>query len=292
MNHEGKSANELITLFHQELKHRYPDQEIRTIIYLLFSHLMGWSRASVQLNRGNVITAQVTERFLAALSRLSEGEPIQYIIGSTEFCGLTIQVRQGVLIPRPETEELAVMIARDNQPLRSRPVSILDIGTGSGCLALSMKKAFPLADVTGIDRSETAVRIAGLNAESNNLQVDFRVGDILDPGSLALAEQPFIIISNPPYIPESERVKMSKHVVDHEPACALFVPDSDPLMFYRAIAAYAGKQLKSGGRIYLEIHEDQGEPVVNLFRDQGFQSVDLFRDFFGKNRFVRVSALG
>ena len=289
MNKEKKSVGEIVLLFHRELKSRYPDTEIKAIIYCLFDSLMGWSRATVQLNKAKLLDEQNESHFQDALRRLQTGEPIQYIIGSTDFCGLILKVQPGVLIPRPETEELAILITRENQHIRNQQVSILDLGTGSGCLALAMKKAFPLADVTGIEKFPDALLIATQNALVNQLEVTFRKDDFLKPLSFEKHEIYDIIVSNPPYIPEHERANMSSHVVDYEPEHALFVPDNHPLLFFEAIAAIAKERLKPNGLLYVEIHEFHGEETVDLFRKEGFKTVELIRDGFGNNRFVKAS---
>ncbi|MFH1296025.1 MAG: peptide chain release factor N(5)-glutamine methyltransferase [Bacteroidota bacterium] len=289
MNYGGKTAGEIVSLFRRELNTRYPDQEIRAILSRLFEHLLGWCRATVILNKGKILDDQIGSCFLDTLRRLNLGEPIQYIIGSTEFCGLTLKVQPGVLIPRPETEELAILVTRENQKLREQKISILDLGTGSGCLALAMKRAFPNALVTGIEKYPDALDIARQNAADNGLEVTFREGDILHPATFKLPDSFHILLSNPPYIPESERGRMNNLVVDHEPEHALFVPDDHPLLFYEAIASIAMDHLKPMGSLYVEIHEEHGEITANLFRKSGFQVVEVIRDIYGKNRFVRAS---
>lgn len=279
----------MISFFQQGLASLYPEQEIRVILYQLFDYLIGWSRAKVHLNKGLFLSGETEMRFLEALSRLKMGEPIQYIIGHIEFCGVTLIVQPGVLIPRPETEELAVMVTRDNQSLRNRSVSILDIGTGSGCLALALKKAFPFARVTAMDNSTDALDTARKNALANQLEVDFYEDDILNPSSSLLPEYVQIIVSNPPYIPESEKTDISRHILDYEPENALFVPADNPLLFYQAISLFANTHLTPGGLLYTEVHEKYGEETAALFRARGFNSVELFRDLFGRQRFVRGS---
>jgi len=278
-----------MSLFQRELSTRYTEQEIRSILYYLFEYMLGWSRATVQLNKGRLLDDHNEARFLDALCRLTMGEPIQYIIGSTEFCGLTLRVQPGVLIPRPETEELVIIVTRENQSLRDQKISILDLGTGSGCLALAMKRAFPIANVTGIEKYTDALDMARQNAVANGLEVEFREGDILQPDTFKLDVSYHLMLSNPPYIPESERENMSRHVVDHEPEHALFVPDDHPLLFYEAVASIALDHLKPTGLLYVEIHEEYGETTTILFREKGFVAVDTIRDIYGKNRFIRAS---
>jgi len=276
-------------LYQRELIARYQEQEIKSILFQMFFHILGWSRATVHLNKSVLLSEEAELRFLKALGRLVAGEPVQYVIGQTEFCGLRLTIQPGVLIPRPETEELAVMVTRDNLWCRDQHISIIDIGTGSGCIALSMKKAFPSATVIGIDKSTDALRIAKQNALANQLEVTFLEVDILNPASFRNSGLFNLIVSNPPYIPQRERTGMSRHVVDHEPQDALFVPDSNPLIFYEAIALFATKNLAHDGFIYVEIHENYGEETLNLFRSHGFTHVELFLDYFGKKRFLKAS---
>lgn len=279
----------MVLLFRQELASHYPEEEIKAILYNLFGSLMGWSRATVHLKKSVLLTSEIEKRFMGSLERLAAGEPIQYIIGTTEFCGLILTVQPGVLIPRPETEELAVMVTRQNLPFRNQEISILDIGTGSGCLALALKKAFPTSQVTGTDISRIALSTARKNAENNLLEITLLENDVLQPSLIRFPDMFHLIVSNPPYIPEQERETMSRHVVEHEPESALFVPNENPLIFYDAIAGFAKTNLMPEGFVYVEIHEDLGEETVTLFRNNGFRSVELFRDYFGKNRFVRAS---
>jgi release factor glutamine methyltransferase len=290
MNRIKKSAGEIALLYQRELNTNYPVQEIKAILYQLFYHILGWSRSTVHLNKGVILQEEADRRFMNALGRLIEGEPIQYIIGQTEFCGLRLAVQPGVLIPRPETEELAVMITRDNLPYRDEHISVLDIGTGSGCIALAMKRAFPAASVTGIDKSPDAIAVARKNAIDNNLDVTFLEADILNPTPFSRSGLFHVIVSNPPYIPQQERAAMSRHVVDHEPENALFVPDDNPLIFYEAIALYARNNLTPDGLIYVEIHENYSEDTMKLFRSHRFSHVTLYHDYFGKKRFLKISA--
>lgn len=289
MKKECKSTADIVLLFQTELSPRYPDLEIKSILYQLFEAMLGWSRANVQLNRGTILADEIVIGIMDALGRLTRGEPIQYIIGSSQFCGLTLTVDRSVLIPRPETEELATLVVRENQKLRKQSINILDIGTGSGCLALALKTAFPSANVTGIDISRDALVIASRNARENTLDITFLEEDIHHPSPSLTSPAYNIIISNPPYIPLQEKATMSSHVVDYEPETALFVPDHNPLLYYKSIASFARRALASNGLVYVEIHENFGGQTVTLFQNQGFNSVEVLRDFFGKKRFVRAS---
>ncbi|MBO4333876.1 MAG: peptide chain release factor N(5)-glutamine methyltransferase [Paludibacteraceae bacterium] len=217
------------------------------------------------------------------LCRLLKGEPVQYIEGEAVFYGLTFKVEDGVLIPRPETAELVDWVIND---FHDAAPAILDVGTGSGCIAVALAHSLPAARVSAVDVSDKALSIAAQNAVANGVAVRFNKLNVLD-------EEPDgffnVVVSNPPYICESERSNMHHNVLDYEPALALFVPDNDPLLFYRRIAVMALKHLLRGGRLYFEINERFGVETVQLLTDLGFSDVSLRPDFFGKDRMVRAS---
>ena len=230
-----------------------------------------------------------------AVKELLKNRPIQYIIGETEFCGMRFFVNENVLIPRPETQEMVEMIAsiarRDNACVIRTECKIIDIGTGSGCIAISLAKLIPNSDVTAVDVSEKALEVAKKNAEANGVNVHFVLDDILNPHvkTHGRASQQFdIIVSNPPYVCESEKTEMRANVLDHEPSSALFVPDSDPLIFYRKILEFAQKALKPDGQIWFEINEKFGKETAELCREKGFKNVEIIKDFRGKERIVRA----
>ena len=221
--------------------------------------------------------------------RLLTGEPVQYVLGETEFCGRLFHVAPGVLIPRPETQELCQwMIAT----LRSypTPLSILDIGTGSGCIACTLAAEIPEADVTAWDISETALAIARENAKRTNVHVMFRQVDALQlpANPVPPATRYDLIVSNPPYICERERTAMAPNVLDHEPPLALFVPDDDPLLFYRAIADYARKSLKPGGSLFFEINPLYTQELQAFLRAMSYHTIETRNDQFGKPRMIRA----
>ena len=221
--------------------------------------------------------------------RLLTGEPVQYVLGETEFCGRLFHVAPGVLIPRPETQELCQwMIAT----LRSypTPLSILDIGTGSGCIACTLAAEIPEADVTAWDISETALAIARENAKRTNVHVMFRQVDALQlpANPVPPATRYDLIVSNPPYICERERTAMAPNVLDHEPPLALFVPDDDPLLFYRAIADYARKSLKPGGSLFFEINPLYTQELQALLQAMSYHIIETRNDQFGKPRMIRA----
>ena len=210
------------------------------------------------------------------MQKLRAHEPIQYVFGHTEWMGLDLRVTPATLIPRPETAELVewvLHVADKNKPMR-----VLDIGTGSGCIAIALKKAAPNWQVTGLDISHEALDVAKENAERNNVAIHWQQADILSPCPLPMVD---IIVSNPPYICEKEKVDMQARVLDYEPARALFVPDNDPLLFYRKIAS-----LKGAPMLFFEINEAYGEQVCSMLRTIGYTNVELKKDMYGKTRMV------
>ncbi len=220
-----------------------------------------------------------------AVEDLMEGRPVQYVTGKAHFDGLVLEVDESVLIPRPETEELVQILAstlRDDQPWR-----IWDLGTGSGCIAIALAKRFPLAKVWAYDVSEAALATAKHNAERNNVELAFVCEDLLDPTIASSKETVDIVVSNPPYIRDSERVAMEANVLEHEPEIALFVTDEDPLVYYRNILAMVKPCLSQHGVVWFEINEAMGEAMLQLCRDLGYEGT-LFDDYAGKNRFVKA----
>lgn len=216
------------------------------------------------------------------LDRLASGDPFQYVMGRTEFCELSFKVTPAVLIPRPETEELVTTIVAENRERAG--LSVLDIGTGSGAIAITLAKKLQGATVVALDVSEDALKVAGENAAYNSVSINFLRFDILD--NAPLPGRYDIIVSNPPYVPERDRVLMHQNVLDHEPALALFVPDDHPLLFYEAIASKAAVALNPGGRLYFETHEEFHSELKQLLENYGFVNVECRLDMFGKPRFV------
>jgi release factor glutamine methyltransferase len=214
------------------------------------------------------------------------GEPVQYVLGEADFDGMSLRVGPGVLIPRPETEELVAWIASD---LAGRgKVRILDIGTGSGCIALSLARRFPDAEVEAWDISDSALAIASDNARQLGMNVELVKRDaLLKDVPADLFERYDVIVSNPPYICEREKADMDDNVLQHEPSTALFVPDSDPLLFYRAISLSAARMLKHGGGLYFEINREYGRETEAMMRSAGLEEVELRKDFIGNDRMVK-----
>jgi len=272
-------------LIYDQLSSKYHRQEIESISKLIFEKVLGLSRLQVYLNQHKTISpanlAQITE----IVNRLIQFEPIQYILGETEFYGLSLKVNAAVLIPRPETEELVDWILNNKPPLN--PL-ILDIGTGSGCIPIALSKKLPGASVDGWDISSEALMVARENAELNQAKVNFIYADVLNQGYPAQPQKYDIIVSNPPYVTASEQLSMLKNVIDYEPHIALFVPDTDPLIFYRAIADIAINQLKPGGKLYFEINEQFGNETADLLSLKGFKNIIIKKDINDKERMLKA----
>ena len=258
----------------------YPPEEADSIIRLLYAGRLGISTLTPVLDPSFGIPSDRLEGLLQDLSRLEKAEPLQYVLGSTEFAGRTFKVAPGVLIPRPETEQL-VRLACDGL----RPGDkVLDLCTGSGCIAWSIALDVPGTNVTGVDISPVALAVA--RSQFTGPRMQWLEQDILDPGCV-IAGGPFdLVVSNPPYVMEKEKALMRPNVLDYEPHIALFVPDDDPLVFYRAVSALALKHLRPGGRVIVETNEALGGETAALFRDSGLCEVAGVKDIFGKDRFV------
>lgn len=222
-----------------------------------------------------------TEGLDADLERLAAGEPLQYVLGESEFYGRRFAVREGVLIPRPETEELVDRIVRTEG---GRPCRILDVGTGSGCIAVSLALELPEAELFAADISDVALETAAENCRRLGARVTLRRADALSDLAERFPERFDVIVSNPPYVPESDRAAMHPNVRDHEPALALFVPDDDPLRFYRAIARAGRRMLRPGGRLWFEIYEHAAAPMVAMLAAEGYAATEIYRDLFDKER--------
>ena len=267
-----------------ELQGLYPDTEIKSFSNLIIEKISSFSRTEIIVNKNTLFSEKqrhVIENFIA---KLKEYIPIQYILGETEFFGLPFRVNESVLIPRPETEELVDWIRNEND--RNANLGILDIGTGSGCIAISLKHEFTNATVDAFDISEKALETAQSNATLNKLEVNFSKVDILNTPEM---EQKWdIIVSNPPYVTELEKSGILPNVLDYEPHLALFVPDNNPLLFYHCIAIFAQQHLKPKGKLYFEINRQFGKATVDLLTAMGFGNVELRKDISGNDRMVRA----
>lgn len=299
---------EIKNIFHNELGKTYPKEEIDSFFYRCIEHYLRLERFVLAIQPELTLTKEEEQPLFEALSQLKQERPLQYILGTANFMDLELQVNEAVLIPRPETEELVQWILEDCQTKkknldaeRSRSVistslndcslRILDIGTGSGCIAIALAKHLPQAKVYAIDVSEKALEVARENARLNQVDITFLKNDILAP-ELALElelELDFdIIVSNPPYVRELEKEEMKNNVKDHEPSLALFVSDGDPLVFYRAIAQFGRTRLKEGGSLYLEINQYLGEETKALLKAHNFSEIELRKDIFGNDRMLKA----
>ena len=282
MDSENMSVSTIVQLFRQELSSMYPKGEVESFIALAFEDVLEYSRVEVIMNTHEVIPFQYIERFFGILESLRKFQPIQYILGKTVFYGLPIQVNSHVLIPRPETEELVHWILKDKW---DEGITVLDLGTGSGCIALALKDHLKKAVVHGADISIEALNVAKRNAVENGLPVDFFQFDIISQESLGFMKYD-IMVSNPPYVRMSEKEWMQKNVLNHEPHPAIFVDEEEPLIFYRKIVDLAQGHLKKRGKIFFEINEAYGPDVVQLLEDRGYEEVTLKKDYNGKDRMV------
>lgn len=268
----------------------YPPGEARAVARVLLEDAFGITLADVYAGKVREFSPHELERLHSMADKLEKGEPVQYVAGTAQFGGLTFEVSPGVLIPRPETLELVEWAAGDFSTRTgkgNRHMRVLDIGTGSGCIAVTMAVRLAGAQVTAVDISEKALGVARRNAARNGVQVEFAVCDILSPGA-DIAGNFDVIMSNPPYVCRSERAGMHRNVLDYEPHEALFVDDTDPLVFYRAIARFAAAHLVLGGAVYVEINRRFGRDTADVFSAAGFASVELRNDSAGNPRMIKA----
>lgn len=262
----------------------YIDQsEINSMSRYIIEDVTGLSLSAILTDKSKQITAEQRRSIDKIISRLQNFEPIQYILGYCEFYGLSFDVKTGVLIPRSETEELVDLIIKDH---KNATPSILDIGTGSGCIAISLSKNIPNSKVEAWDISEEALKIAKENASKNKVSTEFRLINVL--GDVPIDMKFDIIVSNPPYVLDSEKAEMEKHVLDHEPHLALFVPDNEALMFYERIADVAKTLLTSDGHLYFEINSMKGQETLDVLEKKGFTDILLIQDIYGKDRIIKA----
>ena len=282
------SVKSIRDAFHEELKGLYDAEETNSILYILFEDFLGWPRTKLHTGPGTEIDADNTSRFASALERLSKGCPVQHITGKAYFNGLQLMVNPSVLIPRPETAELAMLIVKMMPPLRKNDFSAIDIGTGSGCLAIYIKKHLPGINMCGIDISNDALNVARSNAASCGTEIDFYLSDIMHACDAPANRKFNLIVSNPPYVTEKEKAAMRINVLDYEPNEALFVPDDDPLKYYRAVAYFAINSLEEEGMLWFEINEACGKELKELLSGSGFSDISLLQDIHGRDRFMKA----
>lgn len=280
----SNKIKDILRFFRDELKDSYENGELESIIAFCFEYYLKLNRTELIARADETVSESELLKFNFAIKELKNHRPIQYILGEADFYRLKYKVNEHVLIPRPETEELVHLIINDNKLISP---SILDIGTGSGCIPISLKKNIPSAKVSAIDISEKALEVAKQNAQKNNVEINFLLEDILHPTSDIRHLTSDIIVSNPPYICISEKVNMNKNVLDFEPHLALFVENDDPLLFYKAIADLALKSLNKNGKIYFEINQSLSSETMNLLENKGFKNVKLIKDLSNNYRILR-----
>ena len=285
MLHNQSSLQQIRIHLKQDLQRIYPEGEAESLIRLILNHL-GFTISDLIIHPnqipGSIITAQINE----IVAEIHTHKPIQYILGTVHFCELKLKVSDNVLIPRGETEELVHRIIEDTQ---CQPEKILDIGTGSGCIALALKNRFKDAKVYGMDHNQAALEVAKENGRSTELDVNWIPGDILKSPVWHPNEKFDLIVSNPPYVKEEERKKMHVNVLHYEPQGAIFADQDDPLLHYQHIAAYAAKELNETGFLWVEINEGLGPETANIIQKAGFREVSILKDMHDKDRFIRAS---
>jgi release factor glutamine methyltransferase len=281
------NLKQLANLFDKELTGIYEEDEVKAIFGLLIKNRLNYNRADLILKKEIEVTVDDIDFITSVLQQLKYLNPIQYILGETEFYGLKFKVTPSVLIPRPETEELVEWILSDKKSANN--LGVLDIGTGSGCIAIALKKNHQDWKITGLDISMDSLSIAKKNALLNDVEVDFMQDDILNPALRSATLKYDIIVSNPPYITESEKLEMHDNVLANEPYKALFVSNEKPLIFYEAIADFALQHLATNGFLYFEINEYLAKETINMLIVKGFVNIELKKDMQGKDRMLRCN---
>lgn len=283
------TLNEARTVLTRELTTIYDNDELKNVIDLVLEHITKMPRMEQVKSKLAYLTCTQLESIDAITERLKRNEPVQYVLGEVWFAGRKFKVNKNVLIPRPETEELVNWVLKESQKPKVKSQNILDVGTGSGCIPITIKKKLPLARITAIDVCSEALFTATENAIEHDVEVDFILLDFLDEEKWAALGQFDSIVSNPPYVKQSEKDTMHVRVKEFEPDLALFVPDNDPLLFYRKLSDFSLKHLKPGGSLFVEINEALGDTVVDLFMSAGFKNIELKKDMQGKDRMVMAT---
>jgi release factor glutamine methyltransferase len=281
-----KTVKDVLSEFKQGLSKLYDPHETESITFLILTDLLQSTKAKLKAFPETEINPENAAKLDTILERLQTGEPVQYILGHTEFYGLDFKVNPAVLIPRPETEELVEWAISSVSSKQLAVGNILDIGTGSGCIAISLKKNLPDAQVSAIDISTEALQTAKENAHVNKVDINFIHADILNHSPLTTHYS--LIISNPPYVTPDDKKQMHTNVTDFEPHTALFVPENDPLIFYKAIADFASTHLEKGGLLLFEINENYGEQIVEILSNKLFNNIELRKDLNGRDRMVKA----
>ena len=279
------TIRQITTAMFRQLTGQYPETEIESFARILFKHHLNMTPAQAHLLQDSELPAGTGQQILTAIGELKKSRPIQYILGETEFYGLRFELTSDVLIPRPKTEELVDWVVQEYN--QNTSMTIIDIGTGSGCIAVALATNFPNAGVWAVDISEAALVIAQQNALTNRVKVNFLLGDVLNDGLMEFAPASLdVIVSNPPYVMPSEKARMLPNVLEYEPHVALFTPNDHPLVFYERIAAFGTKCLKNGGRIFFEINETLPDKLADILLKNHYSDVTPRKDINGKWRMM------
>ncbi len=281
------TLKELKSTFITQLSEVYPSQEVESIFTVLSEYFLNYTRLETVLKADESLSEEIIKHFKNAISRLKRQEPVQYICGKTEFYSLPFKVDKHTLIPRPETEGLVQWIIDDENKKQTKSKTLLDIGTGSGCIAISLAKNLKDIDVSALDFSPEALKTAHKNSVLNSVKVTFFELDLLDEQTLP--QRYDIMVSNPPYVRELEKSNMRSNVLEYEPKSALFVTDKDPFLFYRRIARLANLYLTDNGRVYFEINEYLSDELKALLLTERFTDIEVRKDIFGKDRMIKCS---
>lgn len=280
---------QIIPYIQAELVNIYPQTEIQSFIYWIMESVCGMNRHAFLLGKDTQLSPKETARIREIVNDLKKQLPIQYILGETEFYGLKFQVNENVLIPRPETEELVERILNNVSSSSNDSMKILDIGTGSGCIAITLACHLPNAIISALDISEKALETAQKNAQTNQAKISFFQHDILADSPFKVNDKWDIIVSNPPYITPSEQAEMADNVLKFEPHQALFVPEKQPLLFYEKIAEIGLYSLNKNGLLFFETSSIYGKETAQMLREKGYKTVELFTDISGKDRMIKAS---
>ncbi len=275
--------------FINELEGLYDKQELEQMLYITFSHFFKLSKIGLTAGNEKLLSESDLLKIIYTVKGLKINKPLAYILGEWEFYGIPVKVNEHTLIPRPETEELVDLILNENKNWEN--ISILDIGTGSGCIALALKKHIQKAKVFAWDISREALKVAEENAQNNQTDITFKQVDILKWQKQAIDEKFDVIVSNPPYITPKQKILMQENVLNYEPHLALFVEQGKPLLFYDVIADFTMKNLNKQGKLYFEINEEYGNDVKQLIKDKGFLDVQVMDDINGKQRIVKCNLI-
>ena len=285
------TVEEAYKITRDQLQNIYESREAAHITDMLFENICGLSRTQrIMQQKSRILLAEEEQKLFSYNENLLAHKPIQYVLHEAWFAGKKFYVDENVLIPRPETEELCEWIFTTHHSFKTKNISILDVGTGSGCIAITLKNKFPNADVYAVDISAGALEVASKNAAAHNASINFCEMNFLDRNKWNALPQFDIIVSNPPYIKQSEAEAMQKNVLDHEPHTALFVKDDDAFIFYREISLFAQTHLRAGGSLYFEINEMHGDDIKQITGRLGFINTEIKKDIYGKSRMIRGNA--